>query len=222
MAGVRSQQVPGARRLEVFLFLLSICLFPRTLAAQGANSYAPSEPSFREACRQEIAGRLLADHDRKKKGKGTIQVAQGQVQRFQGELKAVAVKLTRVEETYREQEFDAQEAQNLASIKYAKDALESALAQASLLLEKAKKDYEEAVTSLRYAEAAIEKVFEVKRIDPSKAQGGYPYQLEYRTSCPKYRYLCKLPPAEAKNLLELFGNETPETCRKYAQLSGAS
>lgn len=67
----------------------------------------------------------------------------------------------------------------------------------------------------------IEAVFHVKVLS-DKWTKGYPIDIKYKSSCPKYRDVCKLPRNQARKLLTIkVDGETPLSCKRYSTFSTA-
>src|SRR5690606_39024417 len=67
---------------------------------------------------------------------------------------------------------------------------------------------------------AMEPVFKLTKLPRTEADAGYPFRVDYRHECTKYRRLCPLPYAMAQALktIDILGN-TPESCVRYASFS---
>ena len=73
---------------------------------------------------------------------------------------------------------------------------------------------------LKDIDAQVQGTFQVVRMDDG-TEKGYPFRLNYRSSCPKYRFLCPLPSKEASNLLKITveNDKVPEPCLRYSQIA---
>jgi hypothetical protein len=78
----------------------------------------------------------------------------------------------------------------------------------------------------------IAPVFVVRKIEPTKDQkgahtskpGGYPWEVDWHSPCPRWRFQCPLPPEQASALRRMFeGQQTShEVCLRYASIGSAS
>ena len=67
---------------------------------------------------------------------------------------------------------------------------------------------------------AMGSVFTVTELAVKEADAGYPFRVDYKHSCSKYRRLCPLPLAMARELKTINSlGTTPLACQRYANFT---
>ena len=201
--------------LALITSLVAFLVVPRAMAEPIED-----QTTVRELCRKAVAGAYLkAQNDRDWDERYLLSVSTQltQLEKAIGgakkDLSANAAKLAKAD-------FDVP----LSEERMRLETLVRSLEQRSIEFKKLKSDAEVRATQsrkhLKDIDNQVQGTFQVIRVDDG-TEKGYPFRLNYRSSCPKYRYLCPLPPKEATNLLKITveNNKVPEPCRRYSQIS---
>lgn len=175
--------------------------------------------NVREACRQAVAGAYLKAYDERERTHAYAKALSVQLDELATGLKAAKTRLAQAKTAAAAHDFDVDRA---AAVDYATAAarsIEDQKAESEGLHRAAVGKLSELKQREKAMRAAIERLFVVKRVE-DRPDGGYPFEIEYRSACPKYRHLCTLPIVEAERLerLELDG-VVPVPCKRYAGLS---
>jgi hypothetical protein len=170
----------------------------------------------REGCRQAIAGAYLAAYDEHERAINYIVTLKGQITA----LKAASVKAQAQAKTaaaaLAEHSYDVETARRNDDAASAARVMESQLKEYRTLLDEAQRRVPEVAAREKKLRDQIVKVFNIERADDA-IKGGYPFRLNYRSHCPKYRALCPLPEKEREHLIEIkIDGAVPEECQKYA------
>lgn len=201
--------------------ILALLLTAWSLLADDANARPDDyRVNVREACRQEVAGAYLRTYDERERSADYLralarhgnETKQALAQARKNAEAAKAASLSQgFDLTAQGQADDAQSiVQNLAG----------QLAEIEKLQRSTEATLNKASTREKILKASISKVFVFERTG-DKPDGGYPFRIDYRDGCPKYRALCPLPTAAAAALANLeIDGFVPEACARYAGLSG--
>jgi len=170
----------------------------------------------REGCRQAVAGAYLGAYDEHERAINYIVMLKEQITA----LKAAAVKAHAQAKTaataLAEHSYDVEIARRNDDAASAARVMESQLKEYRTLLEEAQRRVPEVAAREKKLRDRIVKVFNIERADDA-TKGGYPFRLNYRSTCPKYRALCPLPEKEREHLIEIkIDGAVPEECQKYA------
>jgi hypothetical protein len=188
-----------------------------TLWARPAHYPAPAD-NLREQCRKELAGIFLKALDELNVSRDQQQLYQAKLQALQADQVKAKKEFADRSEAVRKSDYEVELARNKDHARTHLQAVEEALAQTKDLVEKSKQGMSMTESHLAKMRKSYEEVFVFERPSPTPA-GAYPYRIEYKTSCPKYRYLCSLPSEEATALSRILGGDTPESCIRYSQLA---
>ncbi len=181
----------------------------------------PDEVNVRERCRQIIAGGYLRLYDDQQRLADAVKAADEQIAALDQQVKQAETQYAAAKQAAAAGSFEL-----AAAVK--RDEL-GAVAQS--LASQAKNYHGQRAAAaanlarVSAAEAVLRKsiaaVFNVTRTQ-DRQDGGYPVEVAYKSPCPKYRYLCALPPADRDKLLAIkIEGETPEACQRYVSLSKA-
>lgn len=201
------------RRLWLILGLLAGHTAPRAAGAPRTNA--------REACRLACAGAYLEIYDEMTMARQSHKRLQEVILELE-RAEAAAAKAFRTakeEATAGGYDFAKAIARDQAEAKHRAlvDQLSTYKGQAA----SSQAAHEQRLKDERKLRQDLEKVFVFERLG-DKADGGYPFVLQYRAACPKYRALCPLPKVyhEALAALRLGPKgELPEACTRYLGLS---
>jgi lysozyme family protein len=179
--------------------------------------------NLREACRQQVAGAYLNLYDGKIQNEQLAQAASERLAETEQALASARAALAKAEAAYQDKTkaFDVAVAARRDEAAATLENLERQLAQYAVMRDQALAKARAADGEERRARDAITGVFKIERAE-DRRDGGYPLRVAYKAECPKFRYLCTLPQADAAALEALaVGGEALEPCRRYAGLSRA-
>jgi hypothetical protein len=195
------------------LTMLSLPLF----AKQGFRSDAVP---LREQCRREISGIYVAYHDEKRRADDfLIQLEEQKLAFDQGLKKAKAEEAKHKKAPH--DPYDIDEHRNAKAMSSVIEDLVQRQKENAAMIDRIRIDAKRASQTLSAFEPRLKKVFHVEGLK-SDHKGEFPFTLHYRDECPRYQSNCKLMRAAAFDLLGIFAkpDETPESCRRYASMSG--
>lgn len=198
------------------IFLLAFLVFESPdLWAAPAVRQAPFE-NLREQCRKEIAGDYLKILDASNIAKDKLQLYAEKLKKLEMDRSQAKKDLSEKSERAGKSEFDSELARAKDSARTHLQVVEAAIEEISKLLASTKDEMASAERRLSQRRKRIEEVFVFERTTPTPA-GAFPYQIQFRSPCPKYRYLCSLPAGEAQALANIFDQDTPQSCVRYSQ-----
>lgn len=202
--------------------------------------------NWRESCRRIVAGTWLAGHDELVQSREWVRVIDGKSTRTRKQLETERARLTKLRARAKSGTFQVGESAEADTVAGLIATLEADLAANEALRPAAGKRLAAAEARDKYVRASIDPVFRIVALragetgdpeadsdraaktpvgpnSPSRetraSQPGYPFRIEYRSSCPKFRFQCPLPTREAAALRKLQlseGAEPPEPCLRYA------
>ncbi len=175
--------------------------------------------SLRELCRKNISGQYISWYDQ-------VYRAKKQLKHFskkEGEL-AQQIKVYRVD--YDKKKKAAQSKEYNASIlnarDHAKNRIDTSVTQLKELRRSKTKislDLAEYQQKLAKLKPSITAIFTIKTLQ-EKNKKNYPISIEYKSRCPKYRFMCKLPGKDIYYLKIIVKQlETPVSCERYISFS---
>lgn len=191
-------------------FVLSIFLSSSAFAGPIERT-----DDFREACRKEIAGQYLTVYDEVKLAKNQITVVETAIESLRKNLAESEKTYSEARKIADESEYDQTKIDRANQAAVTVRTLKSQIIQQNDLLTDAQKKAAIKGQREKFVRENIGRVFKIEEVQEEPGKG-YAFRVIYRTPCPKFRYLCPLPPSEAKALKEILpGEETPLVCKRY-------
>ena len=195
------------------LFLKSLWLLHVATALAMPPEY---QVNVREGCRQAIAGAYLAAYDEHERAINYIVTLKEQTKALKAASTKAQAQAKTAAAALAEHSYDVDRASRNDDAASAARVMESQLKEYQTLLDESQRRIPEVAAREKKLRDQIVKVFNIERADDA-TKGGYPFRLNYRNTCPKYRALCPLPEKEREHLLEIkIDGVVPEECQKYA------
>ena len=217
---------------------------PRAWSLQAGS--LPSQKSdkrenLREACRKIVAGEWLSILDEKVQAEGWLKAIDAKSVRTRQELEKQRVKLEDLKKKTRSGEFRPGESTERDVAAGMVLSLEGDLAANEALRGPAVARLASAESRQKTFEAKMAPTFIIRKLDTAnnknddprrddaattKNQGGrsagYPFEVDWRSPCPKWRFQCPLPPEQAAALRRMFQDQptTHEACIRYSSIGG--
>lgn len=190
------------------------------LGATAAHARPDSQkPNAREACRIAVAGTYLKTYDERERLKTYIRALDAQEKELVAALTKVNTEDKALAAKASAEAFDVTLAVRRDEVLANKRTLEMRAQEARDLKRQAATDLDQHVAAELTLRRQVDRVFRFTRTE-DKPDGGYPTDLQYKSPCPKYRYLCPLPVKDVEALLLIKDNGKPlSDCEKYASLS---
>ncbi len=176
---------------------------------------------IRDECRTALAGLYVSAYNDAE----TYDLKVKSLEKSTRELKtAIIAKRSELDATvlrYKDDRFDLKSERAIAVLKDQVRLFEHHLTVDSDLLASAKEKYAENIKRRDDLGQKLEGVFSIDRTVQSP---GYNINVQYRSGCEKYHWVCPLPEDQRKALDAMLGpvsqitaTPVPESCRKYAQ-----
>ena len=227
------------------LLLLSLLTGgPKVWALQAGS--LPSQKSdkrenLREACRKIVAGEWLSILDEKVQAEGWLKAIDVKSVRTRQELEKQRAKLEDLKKKNRSGEFRPGESTERDVAAGMVVSLEGDLAANEALRGPAVTRLASAESRQKSFETKIAPTFIIRKLDKAatksgdtkngdrtttKNQGGkisgYPFEVDWRSPCPKWRFQCPLPPEQAAALRRMFQDQpsSHEACIRYSSIGG--
>lgn len=176
------------------------------------------EPNMREACRQVLTGAYITAYDDKERQRHFVRILKEKLSENQSALTKSLSQYQEFKEKNAKNTYDSSLTE-LTEAAYSawrvfedqKKELETQLSQALIesdkVLEREKKLRRE-----------LEPLLIIKRFE-DRPDGGYPIETSYRSPCPPYRALCRLPEKDREVLAKIrIDGQLPDQCRRYLSL----
>ena len=172
--------------------------------------------NVREGCRRAVAGAYLKAYDEKERTASYQASLKEQVATLKEALTTAQTAAKAAATQAAGHDFDATLAARRDDTAVVVKTLSGQMADYQQMMAKNAPEIAAKAAAEKRLRAAIETVFQFTRTGDLK-DGGYPTQLAYRSSCPKYRALCPLPAKDREALSNLrIEGSLPEACQKYA------
>jgi hypothetical protein len=214
-----------------------LCTIPFGEAVAQRAGSLPSQKSdkrenLREACRKIVAGEWLSTLDEKVQAEGWLKAIDAKSERTTKELAEQKRKLEELKKKTRTGEFRPGESTERDIAAGMVMNLETDLAANEALRGPARARLAKAQSDEKAFQDKIAPVFVVRKIEPEKSAngaraskpGGYPWEVDWRSPCPRWRFQCPLPPEQATALRRMFEDQqgSHEACLRYASIGSAS
>lgn len=179
-------------------------------------SHDEREPNLRESCRERVAGLYLNTYDQMVQARERQDQMKSKIEISNKELKATASHILLLIKEAQKDEYDENKQHELASAREKEKSLQLALKDDRELLNSMDKNYAQVLEDEKHLKEKIVKVFEFRPF-PSNSLG-YPFKLEYKESCPKYKFSCPISKAAQTLLIAIFPpSSLPEVCKRYVR-----
>lgn len=194
---------------HIILKLLLICSSNAAIAAP-----LPQDGNLREACRKVVAGKYLSLYDKEQEYLAYKKILMAKELELKSSLKIAKKNLSVSQSKLEKAGFDLDLTFQRDSLKSRVDIISHTIAaHHDLFLKTEKKHIITRDLRLKFQEK-MRQVFDTKKKINGKS--GYGWEISYKSSCPPYRYSCRLPKKFAQALKKIFGEETPVVCQRYA------
>lgn len=224
---------------SLFIVLASLVMAVPTQQAQSASSgrrgthlNPDANVNWREECRKSIGGRYLSLYDENIQATAYHKVITGKRKNLEAELPSERMRLATMEKVNAAADYDPQKASTADIVDGKVRTLEAQLAEMTGLEVEARKKATLATKAEASFREQISKVFKITEAKASeddlrragkRDSKGYPYRIEYKADCPKYRFQCPLPPDHAKALKKMLPPaDLPDACSKYSVIGQAA
>lgn len=191
------------------LLVFGLC----TLEARSES--LPRDANLREACRKQVAGLYLSIYDEHKKNEQYLRLLKEKNIALQKSQAETQIKLRHIKKQLENSRYDLEISNKHDQIDSMVSLLESSLSENHQLSTEASKKQQELSKQLKELKVKISNLFNFKKIKGKGA--GYKFHIDYKDTCPPYRYSCPLPREKAKKLTAIFPQEeVPLVCQRYA------
>ncbi len=199
--------------------LLTACIIAGVVITHGAGSAGgASDPNIREACRSAVAGLYLQIFDELQRDRGMVRSLDVKIPELQKELKKSESRWQVAKQKVDTSDYDPKLSAEETATRSRFEAVRSVLREQEGVRESAAKLAEDRTVQEKELRMRIEKVFTITQ-KPQPLPDIYQFDVEYRSPCPKYRFVCPLPREHAKALREIFaGRQLPTACERYANV----
>jgi len=178
------------------------------------------EVNVRESCRRAIAGQYLASLDGFNRAKDSITLITRKLNGIKREREKAELILDELNAQEKTVPFDIKIAekknrllQTIEAYRYQEKSYETLKVSAEL--DRVKTKSEESSFKKEIA-----KVFKIVKLKQNDKTAGYPFFVDYKHTCSKYRRLCPLPFKMATELKKItIDGENPQPCTRYASFS---
>lgn len=185
---------------------------PGKTARTKPKSEALDDVNLREACRRVTSGMYLDSWDQMNQTKKLLESVQNKKKALDLSLASETKLINAMRSKVAASNYDLELAQKIDSKSGLIQTLQSQAIDLVAVQAKAKLDAESARKTEVQRKAEVISVFDIK----SAKKNERPSSLEYKASCPKYRYLCPLPRDHAIRLRDVT---KLEPCIRYAEQS---
>lgn len=180
---------------------------------------AYGQANIREACRQVLGGAYLKAYDEKNRAHDYAIMLNESLARTKSALTEAIKNAQKAKLAAESSGYDINKAIARDQATAHLDMLREQEKQNLTLLEQAKTAQEEQDQLEQRLRRELSEIFVIKRHEDQK-DGGYPLQIQYKSPCPKYRYLCTLPASDADKLQKIrIDGKLPESCARYVEMS---
>lgn len=191
---------------------ISIGLQFSVVAFGDTSTREVPETNLRESCRRAASGAYLNAWDRKLQTARMVEAVASKLKVTKTALHKEQKNLAAFREKLRLKGYDLELAQAVDSKSGLVRTLEGQIAELEEVLVKTKLSAAETASTEAARKKEVMMLFDIKNSNKSKR----PTRLDYKSPCPKYRFLCPLPRDQAFQLRE---TTTLESCRRYAEQS---
>ena len=198
------------------LMYLGIASAAGCIAWQAFAQLPSPAETTREICRREVAGHFLKNHDEALHAEKMLSYLENKKKELEKELASTHQAIAQTEEQLRRKDYNARVAATLNRFKSKAKLINQSLGQNQTL----QLQYHDRLKSARDISTnfrtAISSVFAFKKI---KGTGdGYKIQIDYRQSCPPYRFNCPLTKEFATKLRGITADNfsLPLACKRYS------
>ncbi|MBP6218682.1 MAG: hypothetical protein KA436_08860 [Oligoflexales bacterium] len=194
-------------------FLVFLLFYPcKNLFAENSGEKNP-----REDCRKRVAGLYLEAYDQLTQAKDWLVLLNKQKLDLTSEEAAAQGALVLAKHQETEDVYDDNLALKARTASERFKTVRSALKDQEDLISKAKDQEKKAFSEEALLRTRISRVFDF--MEHPKESIGYRFEVRYKSSCPKYRYVCPLPAEAAQLLINIFnGKPTPPPCESYSRM----
>lgn len=191
-------------------------------SSPASSRPAELRPNVREACRQELAGAYLKVYDDLERNRTLIVQAKGALKDLEASLKKAVAEKAEAAKAAEGTNFSVEKSEKKQQAESRVAILSSQCDEYRTILNTSIAATPELAKKEQALKQELAKVFTFERLG-DKEDGGYPIHLNYKTTCPKFKHLCSLPPAMRRDLLTIkIDDGTPEVCRRYGAIKNAS
>ena len=189
-------------------------LFPddRLFLIAGPCQLEDDALNLREACRRVTSGSYLDAWDNMIRTQKISEGTRAKKNALDKSLKAETVLVEKLRARQAAADYDLDLARQVDAKTGLVQTLTSQVQELSTLLKKTEQDAAAAKKAEESLRKSVTTVFDIKRIPKQQR----PEKLDYKASCPKYKYLCPLPREHAIRLRDI---STVEPCVRYADQS---
>jgi hypothetical protein len=185
--------------------------------------------NLRESCRKAASGIYLSVWDQMNQTDLLLKGTESKKKAIETSLAMEKKTLATMQSKVAASNYDLKLAEAIDTKSGLVRTLENQDTEMKSVLVKAKENAASAKKAEQASRDEVSAVFDIIRVEkkPAKA-GSRPLRLEFKSSCPKYRYLCPLPRDHAIRLREFADSasrnnqvspETLEPCARYAEQS---
>ena len=198
--------------LPYFAFLL-IFFEP----AEANSQTLPRDANLREYCRKQVAGKYLSLYDTHEKTEAYLSLLQEKKKQLEQGLIESRKKLSVVKKNIASSGYDIDLSDKHDSVVSRVSMIEDSLNENKRLRTDAMKKQKRLAKEIANLKGRISHIFNFKKIKGKGRGKGYKFQIEYKDTCPPYRFSCPLPREKAQKLLEIFPKgKIPIVCERYA------
>ena len=175
--------------------------------------------NLREACRQDVGGAYLKVYDEKTRADDYIAMLKDSLTSLQAAV-VDAEKDARAKRAIAERSsYDLDKAIRRDQAQAKLDTLLEQRTEGQGLLKEALTSSDAHAKEEERLRQELSPIFHFER-HGDQADGGYPLRINYKSSCPRFRYLCTLPDKDVEFLLRIrIDGALPESCKRYAAMS---
>lgn len=213
------------RKLIIAIHCSSFISLMLTMTAflQSSVTFAQGEDqtTVREQCRKAVGGAVMQSRDAYDRSERYLILIERSLADNSKALKKTDQELAQLRQRLSQVDFDIPLSEERVRLESLVSTMSKRDEELTLLRAQAKQDFSKAKARKEAIEQQTTQVFQIVKSDDG-TEAGYPFRVQYLTGCPKYRYLCPLPPKQAKALLQIkTDNEMPpESCRRYSEMLG--
>lgn len=181
--------------------------------ALAKNTRSDDESTnLRESCRRAASGLYLASWDKKLQTSRMVESVAEKLAKTEKSHKEEQQRLKALRDALRKKGYDLELAQQVDAKSGFIRTLQGQISQLQEVLKKSKSAASVAAQQEATRRNEMNMVFDIL----NDKKNTRPTRLDYKSSCPKYRFLCPLPRDHAIQLRE---STTLEPCTRYAEQS---
>ncbi|MFK7872831.1 MAG: hypothetical protein AB8C84_06610 [Oligoflexales bacterium] len=180
------------------------------------RAVATDEPNLREICRKRVAGLYLKIHDEAELAGQVLKHNRKSIKTHQQALKKLGEELLKTKSLNKKMPYDSKRFHFEHSLEQKIDLLKENLIHYKTSQKKIIEQLKNRALKKSYLKKKISQIFIFEKRD--KNIFGYPFQIMWKSSCPKWRLSCPLDRKTAQKLINIWADATQNSCHKYSNM----